>query len=53
MGRWMFCSVLVSHVRHMSSHLILDVYALFLDGFRLLRAVVNVFEVVVDGCKWF
>ena len=49
----MFCSILVFHVRDMlSSCLISDIYTLFwmvLDG---LRVVVDVFEVVVDGCRW-
>ena len=49
----MFCSILAFHFHDMLlSRLISDIYALFwmvLDG---LRVVVDVFEVVVDGCRW-
>ena len=54
--------ILVFHVRDMLSRLVLDIYAL--DGFRLFVSgcrrflrwfwvVVEIFEVVVDGCRWF
>ena len=44
----------------LSSRLILDIYALFqmvLDSLRMtvdvLGGVVEIFVVVVDGCRWF
>ena len=53
-GRWRFRSILAFRVRDMlSSHLILDIYALFQMVFDGLRVAVDVFEVVVDGFRWF
>ena len=46
----MFCSILVFHVRDMSSRLDLDIYALFHMVLGCLRVVVDVFEVVGGGC---
>ena len=52
-GKWMFCPILVFHVRDMlSSRLISDIYTLFQMVLDCLRVVVDVFEVVVDGCRW-
>ena len=43
-GKWMFCSILVFHVRDMlSSRLISDIYTLFLDGFRLFASCCRCF----------
>ena len=48
----MFCSILVFHVRDMfSSRLNSDIYTLFQMVLDCLRVVVDVFEVVVDGCR--
>ena len=49
----MFCPILVFHVRDMlSSRLISDIFTLFWMVLECLRVVVDVFEVVVDGCRW-
>ena len=37
----------------LSSRHILDIYALFQMVFDGLRVAVDVFEVVVDGFRWF
>ena len=49
----MFCPILVFHVRDMlSSGFISDIFTLFWMVLECLRVVVDVFEVVVDGCRW-
>ena len=49
----MFCPILVFHVRDMlSSRLISDIFTLFWMVLECLRVVVDVFEVVVDDCRW-
>ena len=53
-GKWMFCPILVFHVHDiLSSRLISDIYTLFQMVLDCLRVVVDVFEVVVGGCRWF
>ena len=37
----------------LSSRLILDIYALFYMVLDSLRVAVDVFEMVVDDCRWF
>ena len=46
-----FCSILAFHVRDMlSSRLISDIYTSFSMVLDCLLVVVDIFEVVVDGC---
>ena len=51
-GSGCFVRFLVFHVRDtLLSRLISDIYTLFLMVLDFLQVVVDVFEVVVDGCR--